>query len=193
IARAAAMARTMIRSSLKLLKGGDYDFEPGQISEPINNIMALFEYQARQKGVAVSVAIEKDLPELNVSILHIQRALLNVLFNALSFLDKGGEIKVSARREGGFVKVLVEDNGPGFPPELMSSGIAAYRSVRKNKAGTGLGLFGAMDTMKKHGGELAIRNRQPSGATVEFHIPIPGRKPNLNPAVQGNFIGKIKE
>ena len=106
----------------------------------------------------------------------MQRVFVNAITNALSFLKPGGTITLKAVREGEAVRISIEDDGPGFPPEIIAGGIKAFGTGRKEKGGTGLGLFNSMEIVEKHGGKLSIRNRQPSGAIVEFTLPIAGLK-----------------
>ena len=174
VEQAARMGRSIITGALALIKGARYEFRQASLKEPLENAVAIFARQARGKGVAVTVTLEEGLPDLKLSAPHIQRVLINALTNSLSFLNEGGTIAVAAVRAGDAVRVTIEDNGPGFPPELLAAGIKAFGTTRKEKGGTGLGLFNSKEIVEKHGGELSIRNRRPSGAVVEFTLPLAG-------------------
>jgi signal transduction histidine kinase len=172
--QAARMAKSIINGSLALIKGVRYEFLTESLKDPMENAAAIFIRQARGKGVKLSVSVEEGLPNVKMSVPHIQRVFINAIVNSLSFLKPGGAITLKAVRAGGAVRVSIEDNGPGFPPEMLKRGIAAFGTTRKDKGGTGLGLFNSKEIVENHGGELSIRNRKPSGAVVEFTLPIAG-------------------
>ncbi|HAF95040.1 MAG: hypothetical protein A2X34_09595 [Elusimicrobia bacterium GWC2_51_8] len=172
--QAARMAKSIINGSLALIKGARYEFSLERINEPLENAAAIFIRQARGKGVKLSVSVEEGLPAVKMSAPHIQRVFINAIANSLSFLKPEGAITLKAVREGEAVRVSIEDDGPGFPPDILERGIAAFGTTRKEKGGTGLGLFNSKEIVEKHGGKLSIRNRQPSGAVVEFTLPVAG-------------------
>jgi len=174
VEQAARMGKSIINGALALIKGARYEFRKGPLKEPVENAAAIFARQARGKGVTVTVTLEEGLPDLKLSAPHIQRVIINALTNSLSFLNEGGTIAIGAVRAGEVVRVSIEDNGPGFPPERLAAGIKAFGTARKEKGGTGLGLFNSKEIVEKHGGVLSIRNRQPSGAVVEFTLPLAG-------------------
>ncbi|OGS12818.1 MAG: hypothetical protein A2234_05945 [Elusimicrobia bacterium RIFOXYA2_FULL_58_8] len=172
VEQAAKMAKSIITGALSLIKGARYEFHTESLRIPMENAVALFARQATGKGVKMIVRVEEGLPEVKMSTPHIQRVFINAIGNALSFLTPGMVITLSAAREGQVVRVFVEDDGPGFAPDVLARGIAAFSTTRKEEGGTGLGLFSSKEIVEKHGGRLSIRNRRPSGAVVEFTLPV---------------------
>ena len=70
------------------------------------------------------------------------------------------------------MRITVTDDGPGFPPELLESGIRPFFSTRER--GTGLGLAVVRRFARDVGGELALSNRDPHGAEVKLTLPRQG-------------------
>lgn len=172
--QAAKMGKSIIDGALAIIKGARYQFRSAPIKEPMENAAAMFARQAKGKEVKILISAEEGLPELNLSVPHIQRVFINGITNALSFLKQGGTITLRAALAGEEVLVSIEDDGPGFPPALLESGIKQFGTTRKENGGTGLGLFTSKEIVEKHGGKLSIRNRQPSGAVMEFTLPVAG-------------------
>lgn len=172
VLQASRMAKSIVDGSLALIKGARYNFVQADIEEPLQNAVALFVRQARAKRVKLGLTVEPGLPVLKISVPHIQRVIINTIVNSLSFLEKGGTIDVRAARSGDGVLVTVADNGPGFPPAMLETGIKALGTTRKNAGGSGLGLYNSKEIVEKHGGTLSIRNNVPSGAVVEFLLPL---------------------
>jgi two-component system, OmpR family, sensor kinase len=100
----------------------------------------------------------------------IERAVLNLVENAARHADRRVDVAVST--VGDDAVVVVRDDGPGFPPELL--GHAAGRFVRgaadEHGAGLGLAIVDAIATA--HGGELEIENRPGGGAEVQLRVPL---------------------
>lgn len=89
----------------------------------------------------------------------ISQLFTNLLKNAREALEgrEGGEIAVTVTEEKGMVKIMVEDNGPGFPPELLDRITEPYVTTREK--GTGLGLAIVKKIVTDHGGKLLVMNR----------------------------------
>ena len=170
IIQAATLARTMIDSALDLSRAREYDFKEAPLKDAAAGAVALVEYSARKK----SVSLETDIPEglrLRMSRIHIERLLINVLSNSISFVPEGGRVLLSAAAEGAAVRVLVTDNGPGFPRELLDGGIKAFATTRGEAGGTGLGLYVCDQIAQRHGGELRLSNAEGGGAKIEVFLP----------------------
>ena len=104
----------------------------------------------------------------------IERAVLNIVDNAARHANSHIDVEVSSGADRAVV--LVRDDGPGFPPELL--GQAAGRFVRghnggPNSAGLGLAIVDAIAAA--HGGELEIENGPEGGAEVQLRLPVDGR------------------
>jgi signal transduction histidine kinase len=101
----------------------------------------------------------------------IERAVLNMVDNAARHASSRVDVEVSSDADSAVV--LVRDDGPGFPDELL--GQAAGRFVRghnggPNSAGLGLAIVDAIAAA--HGGELEIENADDGGAEVQLRLPV---------------------
>ena len=73
------------------------------------------------------------------------------------------------------VQVNVKDSGEGIEPEIMSKLFSKF--VRKQKSGTGLGLYISKNIIEAHGGKIWARNNSNGkGATFSFTLPISLRR-----------------
>ncbi len=74
---------------------------------------------------------------------------------------------------GGHVRVLVEDNGPGIPPDLQSHVFDPFFTTEGVGDGRGLGLAIAYGLVRGWNGNLKLRSRPAQGATFQILIPTP--------------------
>lgn len=99
-----------------------------------------------------------------------KRVLSNLLNNAIESLDGGGTIGVALRADASQVRVTVNDDGKGIPPEVLSR--LGERGVSwGKKGGSGLGLSHAKAFAENHGGRLEIASEVEKGTTAALILP----------------------
>jgi two-component system NtrC family sensor kinase len=102
-----------------------------------------------------------------------RQALLNLLLNATQALaDTGGKIVIKGDLVDGDLHMIISDNGPGFPDDLLDSGIRAF--VTHRAEGTGLGLSMVQRFARARGGSIMLSNLDPHGACVTLELPCGG-------------------
>jgi signal transduction histidine kinase len=131
----------------------------------------------RLKNVALRrVDVPLDLPEIFVVRQRLVQVVLNLLVNAGDALEshrvQGGEVRVVGRVEEGRVVLLVEDNGPGFAPHVLSRLFEAFFTTKSPDKGTGLGLNLSRELVEQFGGTLTAGNRPEGGARLRIELPV---------------------
>ena len=127
---------------------------------------------AEQAGIDFQV----DLPEEDFTILgnelQLERAVNNLMDNAVKFSAAGGQVSLALAKEGDYARITVEDNGIGIPPEDREFLFNRFHRGRNSHGypGSGLGLAIAKAIVEKHHGEIGIL---PSEETTTFFIRIP--------------------
>lgn len=115
-----------------------------------------------------------ELPPLTVHAgpIALKRALRNLIANAATH---GGGARVALGRQGDHAVIRIEDDGPGVPPELLAQIFEPFFRVdqarRKSFPGAGLGLAIAREIIERHGGSIAISNREPHGLLQVCRLP----------------------
>ncbi|MDB5296001.1 MAG: signal transduction histidine kinase [Phycisphaerales bacterium] len=99
----------------------------------------------------------------------IKQAVLNLMINALQAMPDGGEIILSAAREGNRAKIQVTDTGPGIPPEALGQIFGAYYSTKRG--GTGLGLAITKRVAEEHGGRASVASEVGKGSVFTIEVP----------------------
>jgi len=135
---------------------------------------ALHQYEQRLAQHPVEVRIPADLPPVDVDAGLIVQVFGNLFDNAAKYTPPGTRIRVAAAVDGEFVRVTVDDDGPGLPPGDPNRLFDKFRrGVREATiVGAGLGLAICRAIVHAHGGAIEARNRPERGARFEFTLPI---------------------
>ncbi|UPK46947.1 sensor histidine kinase [Paenibacillus pabuli] len=119
------------------------------------------------------ISILKQLTEgcfINGDSHVLERALNNVLENAVRYTPSGGKITVQCYKDDNKIKMMIRDTGPGFSSEELERVFEPlYRgeaSRSRATGGSGLGLTISQRIMKQHGGKLVVSNHPEGGAVL---------------------------
>ncbi len=132
---------------------------------------------ARTAADIKGVTLESKLPATpclaHVDPMQIERALSNLLGNALKFTPAGGSVRVEVERSDAGVQVTVADSGPGIPPDLFRElGRKHVSGADGNPSGTGLGLYIASAISEAHGARLSAKTSE-LGTQFTINLPLP--------------------
>jgi signal transduction histidine kinase len=103
--------------------------------------------------------------------------LLNLVGNALQYTPAGGEVCLRARREGGMVRLAVEDSGIGIAPEHLPRVFERFYRVDRSRSrvggGSGIGLTIARHLVEAHAGQIGVTSDGlDQGSTFSLTLPI---------------------
>jgi len=116
-----------------------------------------------------------------VRVQGIERDLRRVVRNLLENAERYGakRIEISLSREGDEARLVIEDDGPGIPPERREQVFERFarldESRSRSEGGAGLGLSLARGLVEAHGGEIRIEQADLGGARLVVRLPIDGR------------------
>ncbi len=145
--------------------------EPCDLCSVVEESLVVASAAADLKGVA----LKSDLPahaRMSADSVQIERAISNLLGNAIKFTPRGGEVRLAmCHREEG-TEISIVDTGPGFPESLLADlGRKHLFGADPKSTGSGLGLFIADTVMKAHGGWLSAENLSGGGSRVALNLP----------------------
>ncbi len=156
--------------------------QPVAFSAWLRQRMTLWRELARQKNIGWRADVPLDLPQIEIDVDQMGRALGNLFSNAVKFTPAGGSILVEAgvNMEGhpdthGLAWIGVNDSGPGVPAqeqeqifEPFQRGVADHRFPQ----GMGLGLAIARDVARAHGGDITVESTPESGSRFTLTFPV---------------------
>jgi PAS domain S-box-containing protein len=118
---------------------------------------------------------QEETPRISGDALLLQQALLNILINAehaVAGTGKPGRIQtqIATVNDGKTVRLIIEDSGPGIPPEVLPRIFDPFFTTKEVGEGTGLGLAITYGIIQEHGGTIHAMNLPNGGArfTIEF-------------------------
>jgi two-component system sensor histidine kinase KdpD len=155
-------------------------FESGQIVlrrdwQTLDDLVgaALDNLETKLAGHPVEVRIPADLPPVHVDATLVVQVFSNLFDNIAKYTPPGTRVYVSAMMDGGFIRVLVEDEGPGLPvgnPERLFDKF--HRGSGEGAVvGVGLGLAICQAIVRAHGGTIEAHRRKGGGARFELTLP----------------------
>jgi two-component system sensor histidine kinase HydH len=102
----------------------------------------------------------------------LRRVLLNGVRNAIQAMEGGGVLKITARPEGHWLVIRIEDSGPGIPASELPRLFSPFHTTKTD--GTGLGLAYSKKVIEGMKGEIVLSNREEGGAVLAIRLPIAG-------------------
>ncbi|MDR2218990.1 MAG: HAMP domain-containing protein [Methylobacillus sp.] len=134
----------------------------------VRDVLALYEAH----GSRIKLEAKENLPLVYGDATMLRQVLHNLLKNAQEVLESKPDslIRVKIASEGDMVRLEISDNGPGFPPELMTRAFEPYMTTKRH--GTGLGLAIVKKIVEEHKGTIRIENQPQGGAIVAIFLPV---------------------
>ena len=160
------------------LEAGKYELSYSQfaIEEVVTPSINMLNQSANSAGVALSVRISENLPEIYADRRSCQQILINIISNAIKFTPSGGRVSVDVCRRNEMIEMQVTDNGIGidesFIPKLGQPFVQAESRSNRHYEGTGLGLSIVKGLLDLHGGNMKIESGLSEGTKVSIALPL---------------------
>jgi two-component system, OmpR family, phosphate regulon sensor histidine kinase PhoR len=147
--------------------------EPVDLGAAVQSAVERLRPQAEKASVALSVEIAVGVPRVSGDRVSLERAIVNLINNAIKFTPEGGVVRVLAWPDGAGVKIEVSDNGSGIEPQDLPRVFERfYKADRARRAGgTGLGLAVVKHTAEAHGGRVEAESRLGEGSSFRIWLP----------------------
>jgi PAS domain S-box-containing protein len=133
-----------------------------------------------QTSYADQMAVKLDIRPTDLVVMadedRLARVLSNLVSNAIKFSPRGGTIIVLAESQGKMALIVVQDQGPGVPANMLESVFDRFQQVRghgpKTKGGSGLGLAICKAIVELHGGKIWLKSEEGKGSAFTFSLPL---------------------
>jgi signal transduction histidine kinase len=150
------------------------DNEPFSISELAHDAIRKHRAKADARGIETWVQSAPDLPFARGDVGLTERALDNLMDNALTHTEKGGFARLEVASEGDWIVVTVSDNGKGIPENARSRVFDPMFKLYETLEGeshAGLGLAIAKRCVELQGGDIRLETAEGQGSRFIFRLP----------------------
>ena len=152
------------------------EFEPRKesfsLAELVQDVVAKFQGAARKKGVRLEASVGYDIPPIFADIALLERALDNLIDNAIRYTSPEGTVRVELTHVAGGVGLSVRDSGPGIAdedlPKIFDRFYRVERGAAEGAGGTGLGLAIAKRIVDLHEGSIEVQSDVGQGTVFSF-------------------------
>jgi signal transduction histidine kinase len=180
VRRIHANARHIMKIALNLIEARQAEAgrlslrrESASLEDLVREVLTVVRTASDLKGVTVEFEADPTVPNLPIDVSRMDRAVWNLLDNAIHSSPAGGEVLVSLTRDEREVVLSVTDDGKGIPSEDLPLLFERYRSrVGGQFTSSGLGLFVARTIVEAHGGTIEVDSVVGGGATFSLRLPI---------------------
>ncbi len=148
--------------------------EPFLISELANDVHRNYQVLAAQKNIDLKLEMAEGVPLVFADISLVERAIQNLMDNALKFTPEQGNVVVIITPKKGNVEVTIKDSGPGISIENQSLIFERYRQTKTGtqKEGAGLGLAIVKKIMELHNSSIQVLSKPNEGTAFSFNLPV---------------------
>jgi PAS domain S-box-containing protein len=177
--RNAERLRTLIEDLLTIsrVEAGSFNLvlERTEVDGLLKQTYTAIEPRARLRSHRLSLIVHNEVGAADVDVEQLQRALINLLLNAVNYTPGGGEITLSARGYDDDVEIAVTDTGIGIEadeiPRLFDRFFRGTFAVREAVQGAGLGLAITKTIVEGHGGTIGVVSSPDAGSTFTVRLP----------------------
>jgi two-component system heavy metal sensor histidine kinase CusS len=150
--------------------------EAVNVVELLDGMREYYEASATAAGVSLTTSANRTPVIAKLDRTLVQRAVSNLVSNAVAHTPPGGSVVLTASLEGSAVHIEVIDTGTGIPSEALPKVFDRFfrldSSRSQSSGGTGLGLAIVQGIVLLHGGKVEIASQLGEGTTVTLHMPV---------------------
>ena len=144
------------------------ELAPLDLNDLIREVLGLYETSPAR----IEIELAEDLPTIIGDVTQLRQVIHNLLRNAEDALEghPDARILIRSERRTHTARLIISDNGPGFPAALLARVFEPY--VTTKVKGTGLGLPIVKKIIDEHLGNIEISNSPAGGAWIEIRLPL---------------------
>lgn len=146
------------------------DLQPTSLQGAVDDVLFWTRKEAKSAGIEIATDIPENLPSLSADPAQFKQVLINLVINGLHAMPEGGKLDLSAKREGGHVRIEVRDTGVGIPDEILPRIFDPFFTTRQG--GSGLGLAITTKILHEHKASIQVESETGHGTCMTLLWPI---------------------
>lgn len=175
----------LVQQVLAFARGSEGPRIELRVASAIKQVVALLA-QTLPRSISVQTDISADVTDITGDPTQFGQVLMNLCVNARDAMPQGGRLVIRAHNTtvaanqarghpganpGPHVRIMVEDNGTGIPPEIIDRIFDPFFTTKAAGKGTGLGLATVLGIVRSHGGFLEVQSELGRGTVFTLYFP----------------------
>ena len=165
--------KTMVNEFSEYARAPSANLSQLNLNKLIKDVSALYENASTESAQAkIIYQLAVDLPDIKGDATMLRQVLHNLMQNAQDALKsvENPLVLVQSSFDDANIKLIVQDNGQGFPADLLARAFEPYVTTKAH--GTGLGLAIVKKMIEEHHGQIKIENNPTGGACITIVLPM---------------------
>ncbi len=144
------------------------------VADLIHKCVLLSQHRMRLCNIELHQNIASDIPTIQGDSNQLQQCMINLIFNAMDAMDKGGRMDINAGYDAPekMVFIQVKDTGHGITPENRQHIFEPFFTTKNEGYGVGLGLSIVFGIMEGHGGRVGVESIPGKGTCFSLYLPL---------------------
>jgi len=145
------------------------------LNEVLEQVITVTRHKTELQDIGLNVRLHPAPLIVNGHINQLQQCFLNLVFNAIEAMPKGGKLSVLSNPDKAGKNALVEiqDTGYGISKENLNHIFDPFFTTKTEGEGTGMGLSIVYGIVKNYGGNIKVDSRGGKGSSFVLNFPIP--------------------
>ena len=164
----------IISGLLSFSRQTEIEYKDMDLNEVLEQVITLTHHKIEIQDIHLNVKLFSTPLIINGHLNQLQQCFLNLIFNAIEAMPKGGELSVVSDLDRAHKNAFVEirDTGCGIPEENLEHIFDPFFTTREEGEGTGMGLSIVYGVVKNHGGNIRVESEAGKGTLSVLSFPI---------------------
>lgn len=146
--------------------------EKFHINDVVRDVLQFLDNAMLYNRIKADLRLQDSLPLMTSDRMQLQQIFLNIINNAIDAIGKDGTISILSHMVAGEIRVVIQDNGPGIPDDILPHIFEPFYTTKETGKGTGLGLSITYGILKKLGGDITVRSNLGQGTAFTITLPL---------------------
>jgi PAS domain S-box-containing protein len=185
---------TISRNLLDFSRQSEIEIRENDIHEILDKTLNILRHRAGLDAIEIDTAYASELPFLSCDFKRLQQAFVNILWNAIEAMPRGGKLTVltSFDKEKDKVLVTIRDTGVGIQEEDIEKIFEPFFTTKAEGKGAGLGLSVAYGIIRQHQGEIYLLSKKGVGTEVIVQLPPGPRDLSLKERQEEEYVFAVR-
>jgi len=159
---------------------------PMNINDLLEDVLGLVVNQSLFHNIKIEKSFYEDLPTIVADETKLKQVFLNIILNAAQAMEGNGRLIISTTIDKNYIKIRIQDTGPGIPPEIMGNLFSPFFTTKEK--GTGLGLAISYGIIERHMGKIDVETELGKGTAFIIYLPVSVSGDDVTEDTKGSFI-----